>query len=63
MLDLTKMTVAFGSYNAPQNFAVLRRIAVNLLGKDKSRKFGTKNKQFLASMNNEYLADILGLNL
>ncbi|BDA66669.1 transposase ISAs1 family protein [Calothrix sp. PCC 7716] len=49
--------------NAPQNFAVLRRIAVNLLGKDKSRKFGTKNKQFLASMNNEYLADILGLNL
>jgi predicted transposase YbfD/YdcC len=49
--------------NAPQNFAVLRHIAVNLLGKDKSRKFGMKNKQFLASMNNEYLGQILGLSL
>lgn len=45
--------------NAPQNFAVLRHIAVNLLGREKSKKFGVKNKQFLAGMDNEYLTKIL----
>lgn len=45
--------------NAPQNFAVLRHIAVNLLGREKSQKFGVKNKQFLAAMDNEYLTKIL----
>jgi predicted transposase YbfD/YdcC len=45
--------------NAPQNFAVLRHIAVNLLGREKSKKFGVKNKQFLAAMDNEYLTKIL----
>ena len=29
--------------NAPQNFAVLDHIAVNLLGKEKSQKLGTRN--------------------
>jgi predicted transposase YbfD/YdcC len=38
--------------NAPQNFAVLRQIAVNLLGKEKRVKRGIKNKQFLAAMDN-----------
>ncbi|MBD2255847.1 ISAs1 family transposase [Nostoc parmelioides] len=38
--------------NAPQNFAVLRHIAVNLLGKEKRVKVGVKNKQFLAAMDN-----------
>ena len=32
--------------NSPQNFAVLRHIAVNLLGKEKTKKLGIKNKQF-----------------
>ncbi len=41
--------------NAPQNFAVLRHIAVNLLSQEKSKKFGIKNKQFLASMDDSYL--------
>ncbi len=49
--------------NAPQNFAVLRHIALNLLGKEKSKKFGIKNKQFLAAMDDNYLAKILDLNL
>ncbi|MEM6403484.1 MAG: ISAs1 family transposase, partial [Cyanobacteria bacterium P01_D01_bin.116] len=48
--------------NAPQNFAVLRHIAVNLLGKEKSKKLGTKNKQFLAAMDDNYLAKILELS-
>jgi len=49
--------------NAPQNFAVLRHIAVNLLGKEKSKKFGIKNKQFLAAMDDSYLAKVLELNV
>ena len=48
--------------NAPQNFAVLRHIAVNLLGKEKSKKLGIKNKQFLAAMDDNYLAKVLELN-
>ncbi len=44
--------------NAPQNFAVLRHIAVNLLGKEKSKNFGIKNKQFLAAMDDNYLAKV-----
>ncbi|MGJ5634898.1 ISAs1 family transposase [Nostoc sp. CALU 1950] len=47
--------------NAPQNFAVLRHIAVNLLGKEKRVKVGIKNKQFLAAMDNQYLTRLLSL--
>jgi len=47
--------------NAPQNFAVLRQIAVNLLGKEKRVKRGIKNKQFLAAMDNNYLLSVLAL--
>ena len=47
--------------NAPQNFAVLRQIAVNLLGKEKRLKRLIKNKQFLAAMDNNYLARVLAL--
>ncbi|MBW4689232.1 MAG: ISAs1 family transposase [Komarekiella atlantica HA4396-MV6] len=47
--------------NAPQNFAILRHIAVNLLGKEKRVKVGVKNKQFLAAMDNQYLARLLSL--
>lgn len=45
--------------NAPQNFAVLRHIAVNLLGKEKRVKVGVKNKQILAAMDNQYLARLI----
>jgi predicted transposase YbfD/YdcC len=47
--------------NAPQNFAVMRQIAVNLLGKEKRVKRGIKNKQFLAAMDNNYLERVLDL--
>ncbi len=45
--------------NALLNFAVLRQIAVNLLGKEKRMKVGVKNKGFLAAMDNEYLVRVL----
>ena len=49
--------------NAPQNFAVLRHIAINLLGKEKGQKLGIKNKQFLAAIDDSYLTKVLELNL
>lgn len=49
--------------NAPQNFAVLRHIAINLLGKEKSKKLGIKNKQFLAAMDNSYIAKVIEFNI
>ncbi|YAG09067.1 Transposase IS4-like domain-containing protein [Nostoc sp. DSM 114167] len=47
--------------NAPPNFAVLRQIAVNILGQEKRVKLGIKNKQFLAAMDNKYLEKLLEL--
>jgi predicted transposase YbfD/YdcC len=47
--------------NAPQNFAILRHIAVNLLTQEKRVKRGIKNKQFLAAMDDKYLARVLAL--
>jgi hypothetical protein len=47
------MTTGLGRKdNAPQNFAVMRQIAVNVLGKENPVKRGIKNKQFLAAMDN-----------
>lgn len=45
--------------HAPENFALMRRLAVNLLSREKSSKRGVKNKQFLAAMDNEYLSKVL----
>ncbi|WP_442938950.1 ISAs1 family transposase [Nostoc sp.] len=47
--------------NAPQNFAIIRHIAVNLLTQEKRVKRGIKNKQFLAAMDNKYLLSIFAL--
>jgi len=38
-----------------QNFAILRRIALNLLKQDKTTKLGTKNKRLKAAWNHDYL--------
>lgn len=47
--------------NAPQNFAILRHIAGNLLQQDKSVKTGVKNKRLRAGCDNEYLAKVLSI--
>lgn len=45
--------------NAPQNFAVLRHIALNLLRQEIKHKRGIKAKQKRAGWDNDYLTTLL----
>lgn len=47
--------------NAAQNFAILTKIAINLLKNDKSVKIGIKGKRLKAAWSNQYLLKILKL--
>ncbi|HTR07891.1 MAG TPA: hypothetical protein VMJ11_14830 [Paraburkholderia sp.] len=46
--------------NAAQNFAILRRIVMNLLRPDKKAKGGLKIRRMLACADDRYLARLLG---
>lgn len=45
--------------NAAENFAIVRRIALNLLKKDSSTRMGLQNRRLMAAWSNEYLLKIL----
>ena len=45
--------------NAPDNFALLRKIAVNLLKAEKSLKRGIEGKRKVAGWNPDYLVTVL----
>ncbi|MGF6604621.1 putative transposase YbfD/YdcC [Paraburkholderia sp. GAS448] len=45
--------------NAAQNFAILRRIALNLLKRDTKTKVGIKNRRLKACVSDRYRAEIL----
>ena len=45
--------------HAPENFATLRRIALNLLKQEKSLKVGVKNKRRKAGWDTRYLESVL----
>jgi predicted transposase YbfD/YdcC len=49
--------------NGPENFSLLRRIAVNLVQQDKTTKAGVKGKRLKAALDEQYLVKLLlGLN-
>jgi predicted transposase YbfD/YdcC len=45
--------------HSPENFALLRRLAINLLKQEKGFKGSLKMKRYLAGMDNNYLVQIL----
>ena len=45
--------------NGPENLAAIRRIAMNLLKRDKSVKLGIHNKRLKASRNLDYMLKLL----
>lgn len=45
--------------NRPRNFSLLRRLALNLLSRELTYKKSLKLKRYRASMDNDYLCDIL----
>jgi hypothetical protein len=45
--------------HSPENFALLRRLAINLLKQEKEFKGSLKMKRYLAGMDNNYLVQIL----
>lgn len=47
--------------NGAENFAILRRIALNLLKQDTTKKLGIKNKRLLAGWDQTYLLHLLSL--
>jgi len=47
--------------NAAQNLASLRRIAINLIKKDKTRKGSIRSKRYIAAVHLEFLVTLLGI--
>jgi predicted transposase YbfD/YdcC len=47
--------------NGPQNFAVLRHIALSLLTQEKSARCGIKTKRLKAGWNEDYLRKVLSI--
>jgi predicted transposase YbfD/YdcC len=45
--------------NSPENFALLRRLAINLLKQEKTSKESLKMKRYRTAMDNNYLVQIL----
>ncbi len=47
--------------NAPQNFAMIRHISLNLLNQDKTSKTGARNKRLRAGWDDDYLTKLLAV--
>jgi hypothetical protein len=49
--------------NAPQKFAILRHISLNLLNQEKTSKTGAKNKRLRAGWDDDYLTKLLAVTV
>ena len=47
--------------NAPENLALVRKVAHNLLQQEKTYKRGVKSKRLMAGWDNDYLMEILNI--
>lgn len=47
--------------NAAQNMATLRRISLNLIKKDRSRKASLRAKRYIAAIDQDFLTNLLGI--
>jgi hypothetical protein len=47
--------------NAPQKFAMIRHISLNLLNQEKTSKTGARNKRLRAGWDDDYLTKILAV--
>ena len=55
------MIVGFALDNSPENLALLRHLALNLLSQEKTAKVGVKNKRLKAAWDDQYLTKLLGI--
>lgn len=49
------------SGNESENFAIIRRVAINLLKRDPNKRLGIKNKRLKAALNRDYLLSLFNL--
>jgi predicted transposase YbfD/YdcC len=59
MSSLSSKEMNRGREETRNYFAVLRHIAVNIIGQNKSRKLSVRKKRFLASLDEEYSRELL----
>lgn len=49
--------------NAPENFGIVRQMALNLLKREKTAKVGVATKRLMAGWNDAYLEKVIGLRI
>ena len=62
MFLFVKMTRLCGEGHAPENLAVLRHLALNVLRQEKSARIGTKANRLKAAWSTEYLWRVVSQN-
>ncbi len=45
----------------PENIAIMRKMALNVLRKEKTKKCGAKSKRLICAMDTDYLLEVIDL--